>query len=71
MKQGSGIVVSGRFVEQHGIQKNSPGAAPGSGRGLTESASGVLRSVRETWVAGREFARQCQCMGLADKAFRK
>lgn len=71
MKRSSGIVVTGHFVEQHGPESISPQAAPGGGPGSADSASSTLRSIRETWVAGRDFARRCECEGLADKAFRK
>ena len=69
MNKNLGIVVKGRFVEQHGTGTPYLAEALKGGSESNVSSTGGSRSIQEIWAAGREFARQCEIEGLANRAY--
>jgi hypothetical protein len=70
MQKDLGIVVTGRFVEQHGSKAlyETEGQKGSTGAGVP--SRGGSPSVRECLSAGCKFARQCEYEGITSRGFR-
>jgi hypothetical protein len=71
MQKDHGVVVMGRFVEQHGLKGPNETDAQTGSIGSGASPGNGAHSMLECLSAGRKFARQCEIEGVADRGFRR
>jgi hypothetical protein len=71
MLKDHGVVVTGRFVEQHGLKEPYAMDAQRGSYGSGESPGNGTHSMLECLSAGRKFARQCETEGLTNRGFRR